>query len=190
MSELRGHLSDLLAMKAEEKAERVEENTNSTASSLAELARKRYREDKEVKVAAAAAEQAKHDELRAEYVRRVTERAMTELPRLLADKWELPEGHPFVTELRWEFLDGSYAGATFTETPDGAIEVEAAPGMHLDETFQTMIEGRRVQASFHGRGASPATVIISGVTGHTSRGLNDLVALGEFLSGPLDSQKD
>lgn len=187
MSELRERLSNILATQAEGRAERVEANASTDARSLADLARRRYRETEQAKTDAAADKQAQQDTLRAEFLRRVAARGMVELPGLLAEKWELPQEHPFITDLDWQLVDESYVGATFTEEGDGAIEVQAAPGKRLDEVYETTIEGHRIRATVSRANDVPPMLLVSGLTRDTSLGLMDLAALGEFLLEPEET---
>ncbi|MDN5746809.1 MAG: hypothetical protein L0H31_17085 [Nocardioidaceae bacterium] len=187
MSDVRGHLSDLQAIQSKKKARRVEANASTDAKSLAELACRRYQEKEQAKADELAAHQAEQEALRTEYLSRVSARGLDALPRLLAEKWDLPEEHSFVTTLDWELMTGCYIGATFTETPDGGIESQAAPDKRLEEVYETTIEGRRIQARVQPINDRDSMVTVSGVIEHGSRGLQDLVALGEFLSDPTTS---
>lgn len=185
MSDLRGTFAQLRTREAAAKASRVEANASAQASTLGELARQRFQEDEEAKRAEAAARQQAHEELREEYLRGVAERGLEQLPHLVADKWDLPEGHPFVTDLQWSLVTAPFAGAKFSEGPDGAIRVDAGAGPdagRLEETFETRIEGRCIRATLMKPGGAVSGVQIRGHDGAASEGLGSLTDLGRFLS--------
>lgn len=185
MNDLRGHLADLRARETEREGERIAANTNVEVSSLADLARLRHREAEQARAADLAAQRERREALRLEYLRHLTQRGLRDLPGLLAKEWDLPVEHEFIQSLSWELVTDSFDDATFTEDSEGAISVEAGYGKRLEEVFETVIDGRRVQAQlFRSGGDTPPTLVLQGVAGPSSRGLRGLTGLGEFLDDP------
>lgn len=185
MSDLRGHLSDLRAAQDRRRDKRIEANATADVSSLVELAKLRHRQSEEAKAKDLAAKRDRREALRSEYFRRITDRALAELPALLAQEWDLPDGHAFIQDLRWELVTDCFESATFAQEPSGAISVEVDHGNRLEEVFETVIDGRRVRAQFSRPTSDlPSTVHMQGVTKYGSRGLRGLADLGEFLSDP------
>lgn len=187
MNEFRGHFEEIKASQERDRLRRVQENAATTASSLAELARWRYEQEEQAKADEEAERRSKQEALREDFLARISARGRSDLPELVGRTFDLPEDHWFITGLDWQLVTGPYSYAQYSETPDAGIQMKPTSDRGPEETFETTIDGRRIQATFSRSEDREPRITLLGVTENSSHGLRNIVDLGKFLSEQAES---